>query len=165
MSSVEPIKERGQAEKVSWHRFMKKVLIIGGGFAGLSAGVALARHGCSVTLLEQRRLLGGRAYSIPDGTTGEWVDNGQHALLGGFHETRQFLKTLGTDDLVKYQDRFRIVLADSSGQRPGQGQALFALQEKIHESELRGEDVRFLPVGRCERRAGVGRNRVLHDDV
>lgn len=96
---------------------MKKVLIIGGGFAGLSAGVALARQDCSVTLLEQRRLLGGRAYSIPDGTMGEWVDNGQHALLGGFHETRQFLKTLGTDDLVKYQDRFRIVLADSSGQQ------------------------------------------------
>ena len=96
---------------------MRKVLIIGGGFAGLSAGVALSRQGCTVTLLEQRRLLGGRAYSVPDGTTGEWVDNGQHALLGGFHETRKFLKTLGTDDLVKYQDRFQIVLVERSGQR------------------------------------------------
>jgi hydroxysqualene dehydroxylase len=96
---------------------MRKVLIIGGGFAGLSAGVALARQGCSVTLLEQRRLLGGRAYSVPDGTAGEWVDNGQHALLGGFRETRKFLKTLGTEDLVKYQDRFRIVLVEPSGQR------------------------------------------------
>jgi hydroxysqualene dehydroxylase len=96
---------------------MRKVLIIGGGFAGLSAGVALSRQGCSVTLLEQRRLLGGRAYSIPDGTTGDWVDNGQHALLGGFHETRKFLKTLGTEDLIKYQDRFQIVLVKPSGQR------------------------------------------------
>ena len=96
---------------------MKKILIIGGGFAGLSAAVALAKRSCSVTLIEQRRLLGGRAYSIPDGATGEWVDNGQHVLLGGFHETRKFFKSLHTDHLVRYQERFKIALIEPSGQR------------------------------------------------
>jgi len=96
---------------------MKTVLIIGGGFAGLSAGVALAAQGAKVTVIEQRRILGGRAYSVEDGTTGELIDNGQHALLGAFHETQKFLKTIGTDGLIRYQPRFRMVLAEPDGRR------------------------------------------------
>ncbi|MBI3994524.1 MAG: FAD-dependent oxidoreductase [Nitrospirae bacterium] len=96
---------------------MKQALIIGGGFAGLSAGVALADRGVKVVVIEQRRILGGRAYSVEDGTTGEWIDNGQHALLGAFHETQKFLKTIGTDGLIRYQDRFRMVLAEPGGRR------------------------------------------------
>ncbi|MBI3610999.1 MAG: FAD-dependent oxidoreductase [Nitrospirae bacterium] len=96
---------------------MNPVLIIGGGFAGLSAGVALADRGVKVTVIEQRRILGGRAYSVEDGTTGELIDNGQHALLGAFHETQKFLKTIGTDGLIRYQDRFRMVLAEPGGGR------------------------------------------------
>ena len=96
---------------------MTHVLVIGGGFAGLSAAVALAQRDCSVTVLEQRRILGGRAYSIEDGTTGDLIDNGQHALLGAFRETRKFLQTLGTEDRVRYQERFKIVLAEPGGKR------------------------------------------------
>lgn len=96
---------------------MKNVLIIGGGFAGLSAGVALASQGTKVTVIEQRRILGGRAYSIEDGATGELIDNGQHALLGAFHETQKFLRSIGTENLVRYQDRFRMVLAEPDGGR------------------------------------------------
>jgi squalene-associated FAD-dependent desaturase len=96
---------------------MKNVLIIGGGFAGLSAGVALAGQGAKVTVIEQRRILGGRAYSIEDGATGELIDNGQHALLGAFHETQKFLRSIGTENLVRYQDRFRMVLAEPDGGR------------------------------------------------
>lgn len=93
------------------------VLILGGGFAGLSAGVALAGRGRKVTVIEQRRILGGRAYSIEDGATGELIDNGQHALLGAFHETQKFLKSIGTAGLVRYQDRFRMVLVEPDGGR------------------------------------------------
>jgi phytoene dehydrogenase-like protein len=39
----------------------KKVIVVGGGLAGLAASIFLARGGCSVTLFEKRRLLGGRA--------------------------------------------------------------------------------------------------------
>ena len=96
---------------------MKKALIIGGGFAGLSTGVALASRGVKVTVIEQRRILGGRAYSVEDGTTGELIDNGQHALLGAFHETQKFLKAIGSDGLVRYQNRFRMVLVEPGGRR------------------------------------------------
>lgn len=39
----------------------KKAIVVGGGLAGLAASIFLARGGCSVTLFEKRRLLGGRA--------------------------------------------------------------------------------------------------------
>ena len=48
---------------------MNDVLIMGGGFAGLSAATALAEAGWRVTVLEKRPVLGGRAYSYTDQTT------------------------------------------------------------------------------------------------
>src|SRR5262249_43172776 len=68
------------------------VAIIGGGFAGLAAGVALAARGVPTTLLESRPRLGGRAYSFTDETTGEIVDNGQHAMMGCYTHTLAFLE-------------------------------------------------------------------------
>src|SRR5208282_1583560 len=78
-------------------------LIIGGGFAGLAAGVALAEAGKRVCLLEQKPYLGGRARSFRDPTTGSIVDNGQHLFMGCYHSTIHFLKTLGTLDRVYFQ--------------------------------------------------------------
>jgi phytoene dehydrogenase-like protein len=39
----------------------RRVVVVGGGLAGLAASIYLARGGCSVTLFERRRDLGGRA--------------------------------------------------------------------------------------------------------
>ena len=39
----------------------KNVVVVGGGLAGLAASIYLARGGCSVTVFEKRRQLGGRA--------------------------------------------------------------------------------------------------------
>ena len=41
------------------------VVVIGGGFAGVTAAREAARHGRSVTLLEARDRLGGRTWSAP----------------------------------------------------------------------------------------------------
>jgi isorenieratene synthase len=38
-----------------------RVVVVGGGLAGIAAAVALESAGVSVTLLEDRRFLGGRA--------------------------------------------------------------------------------------------------------
>jgi squalene-associated FAD-dependent desaturase len=76
----------------------KDVVIIGGGFAGLSAGVALAERGFRVALLESKPALGGRAYSFADPDSGDFVDNGQHVLMGCYHATLAFLEKLGTRD-------------------------------------------------------------------
>ncbi len=40
---------------------MKKVIVIGSGFAGLSAAACLAQKGFDVTVLEKNDSLGGRA--------------------------------------------------------------------------------------------------------
>ena len=58
------------------------VVVIGAGFAGLSAAARLATRGCRVLVLEARARLGGRATAFVDRETGELVDNGQHALMG-----------------------------------------------------------------------------------
>ena len=85
-----------------------RVVVIGGGFAGLSAAVALADAGVRVTVIEGRNGLGGRARSFTDPATGEVVDNGQHLLLAGYHRTLAFLERLGTRDRVVFQDRLRV---------------------------------------------------------
>jgi zeta-carotene desaturase len=90
-------------------------IIIGGGFAGLAAGVALAEAGKRVRLLEQKPHLGGRARSFRDPTTGSTVDNGQHLFMGCYHATIQFLKTLGTLDRLHFQPRLAVPFLDRDG--------------------------------------------------
>ncbi|HEY7546611.1 MAG TPA: hydroxysqualene dehydroxylase HpnE, partial [Blastocatellia bacterium] len=86
----------------------RRVAIIGGGFSGLAAGVALAERGCQVSLLERRNHLGGRAYSFLDAKTGCAVDNGQHLFMGCYRETISFLEKIGSSDKLKFQDRLRV---------------------------------------------------------
>ena len=40
---------------------MKKVIVIGSGFSGLSTAAFLAKNGYSVTILEKNKTIGGRA--------------------------------------------------------------------------------------------------------
>ncbi|MEX1140590.1 MAG: hydroxysqualene dehydroxylase HpnE [Bacteroidota bacterium] len=83
-------------------------IIIGGGVAGLSAAVRLAKQGAKVLLLEQKPYLGGRTYSFRDKRTGDIVDNGQHLMMGCYHETRAYLESIGSSHLVSLQPRLRI---------------------------------------------------------
>ena len=80
------------------------MIVIGGGLAGLSAGVALAEAGWHVRLFEQRPFLGGRAtsYVLPDG---EHVDNCQHVTLGCCTNLEDFYRRVGAQDKIKYFDR------------------------------------------------------------
>lgn len=68
-------------------------------------------------LLEARPHLGGRATSFTDPHTGERVDNGQHVLLGCYHETFTFLRTIGADSYVRLQPTLDIVFIDRGGRR------------------------------------------------
>lgn len=90
----------------------KRVIIIGGGFSGLAAGVRLCEQGWRVLLLERRNHLGGRAYSFVDSKTGDIVDNGQHLFMGCYHQTIAFLKKIGCLDGLKFQDRPRVDFLD-----------------------------------------------------
>jgi squalene-associated FAD-dependent desaturase len=95
------------------------VIVIGGGLAGLSAGVALAEAGWRVRLFEQRPFLGGRAtsYVLPDG---EHVDNCQHVTLGCCTNLEDFYRRVGSAGKIKFFDR--LVFQDPQG-RIGEMQA------------------------------------------
>jgi len=76
----------------------KKVVVLGAGYAGLAAANELVLRGHDVTLLEARALLGGRAHSFVEPKTGLVLDNGQHVLMGCYHETLGLLRNLGVMD-------------------------------------------------------------------
>ncbi len=90
-------------------------VVIGAGFAGLSAGVALSDRGIKVLVLEARPQLGGRATSYIDPQTGDCVDNGQHVLFGCYHETFQFLRRLGVASDVQLRLPLAIETVDVDG--------------------------------------------------
>jgi hydroxysqualene dehydroxylase len=71
------------------------VVVVGGGVAGLAAASALAERGCAVTVLEAAPALGGRARSFVERSTGDTVDNGQHALMGCYDEFLGLLTRIG----------------------------------------------------------------------
>lgn len=69
------------------------VAVIGGGWAGLSAAVALIERGIAVTVFEAAPHLGGRARAVE--WQGHALDNGQHILLGAYHETLRMMRLVG----------------------------------------------------------------------
>ena len=92
------------------------VVVIGAGFAGLSAAVRLAARGRRVVVLEEAPRLGGRAAAFTDRATGERVDNGQHVLFGCYRETYEFLRTVGADTDAPLQPRLSLPIASSTGE-------------------------------------------------
>jgi squalene-associated FAD-dependent desaturase len=117
---------------------LKSVIVIGGGLAGLAAGVALVEAGWRVRLFEQRPFLGGRAtsYVLP---SGEHVDNCQHVTFGCCTNLEDFYRRVGCADKIKFFDR--LLLLDSQG-RMGRFQAGF-LPAPLH---IMGSFASFSPL-------------------
>jgi squalene-associated FAD-dependent desaturase len=93
---------------------LKSVIVIGGGLAGLAAGVALADSSWRVRLFEQRPFLGGRAtsYLLPDG---EHVDNCQHVTLACCTNLENFYRRTGSSAKIKFFEQ--LVFLDPQGRR------------------------------------------------
>lgn len=87
---------------------MSEFVIIGGGFAGLSAAVHLSARGKQVELIEASQKLGGRAYSFTDKTTNTVIDNGQHIMMGCYRETLNFFDIIGAKDNLIFQNRLKV---------------------------------------------------------
>jgi squalene-associated FAD-dependent desaturase len=92
-----------------------KVVVVGGGFAGLAAAIDLQEHRHDVLLLERRGVLGGRATSYRDAVSGDDVDNGTHLMVGAYRATLDLLRRAGAEDLLLPQDDLRIDYVDDRG--------------------------------------------------
>jgi zeta-carotene desaturase len=93
---------------------MPKVLIAGGGLAGLSAAAALGSAGFEVDLFEARPFLGGRAtsYAAPAGESEgepEVIDNCQHVLLRCCVNLLDFYKRIGVADRIRFYREFYFI--------------------------------------------------------
>jgi squalene-associated FAD-dependent desaturase len=91
------------------------VVVAGAGCAGLAAAAALAAAGRRVAVLEARPVLGGRTFATRDQATGDWIDNGQHVLLGCYHDTLAFARRVGAERLLGVQGTLRVPMVDSAG--------------------------------------------------
>jgi len=80
-----------------------RVIVIGAGVAGLAAATALADSGRSVTILERRPFVGGRASSYEHPSLHEVVDC-QHVLLGCCTNLIDLLGRVGASDFVRWYD-------------------------------------------------------------
>ncbi len=75
---------------------MKKVVIAGGGLAGLTAAVYLLQNNYNVTLLEASPKPGGRASAFYFREQNTMLDNGQHILMGCYKYSLDLLETIGS---------------------------------------------------------------------
>jgi squalene-associated FAD-dependent desaturase len=95
----------------------RRVVVIGGGVAGITAALDCADEGAAVTLVEVRPRLGGAAYSFE--RDGLQLDNGQHVFLRCCSSYRELLDRIGGSGGVELQSRLEIVVL-----RPGQHEAV-----------------------------------------
>jgi squalene-associated FAD-dependent desaturase len=73
-----------------------RVAIIGAGYAGMAAAVALAGRGVPVEVFEAGPVAGGRARRVR--SRGRVYDNGQHLLVGAYRELLRLMRVVGVPE-------------------------------------------------------------------
>ncbi len=71
----------------------QRVAIVGAGYAGMAAAVALSERGIPVSVFEAGPVPGGRARRIT--ARGHSLDNGQHVLIGAYEQLFRLMRTVG----------------------------------------------------------------------
>lgn len=84
------------------------VLIVGAGVAGLAAAAALSANGATVTVIERKPFVGGRAYSYLHPALQETVDC-QHVLLGCCTNLRHMASQAGVADRIRWYDELNFL--------------------------------------------------------
>lgn len=98
------------------------VIVIGGGYSGISAAWSLRHQGHSVTVLEARDRVGGRAWSrqVPGGG---WVDNGGQWIGPGQTRILELAREAGVATFPTFQDGDSILVYDGKRTVYGPGDA------------------------------------------
>ena len=93
-----------------------KVVVVGGGLAGLSAALELVDAGHEVVLHEARPTLGGAVQTLPEreGDPPPPPDNGQHIALGCFDAYQKFVARIGKEGALR-REPLRLPVIDERG--------------------------------------------------
>jgi squalene-associated FAD-dependent desaturase len=139
----------------------RRVVVIGGGLAGITAALDCAAAGARVTLVEVRRRLGGAIYSFErDGLS---IDNGQHVFLRCYTAYLALLARLGSERHVELQPRFEIPVLS-----PGTEPTMLRRGRLPAPLHLAGALARYRRLTRAQRlraaRAGLALMRLDPDD-
>ncbi|MGE0258891.1 MAG: flavin monoamine oxidase family protein [Alphaproteobacteria bacterium] len=81
-------------------------VVVGAGAAGLMAARELARAGRLVTILEARRRIGGRVFSLPEAEFGYRAEGGAEFIHGASPVTRALLREAGLSLAPRYGTRW-----------------------------------------------------------
>ena len=74
----------------------RKIAIVGAGWAGMAAALAVAQAGHEAIVLEAAQAIGGRARALFDPKNpGRPLDNGQHILIGAYSECLRLMRLVG----------------------------------------------------------------------
>ena len=92
-----------------------KVIVVGGGPAGIAAACTLAQAGIEVLLLERTSRLGGRAASFYHPQLQQEVDYGYHILMRCCTEAIALFSQLGAVEAISFQPRLRVPIRAPEG--------------------------------------------------
>jgi len=107
----------------------KRVVVVGGGLAGLSAAITLAERGFAVTLFEAASHLGGKVGGWTINALGEDfpVEHGFHGFFAQYYNLRALLADAGAlGDLVP-SSGYPVLFADRPPERFGTTTSIFPL--------------------------------------
>ena len=106
------IAERGKIRDTD-----RRVIVVGGGLAGLACALRLSEENVATTLIERRPYAGGKTFSFVDPTSGVEIDNGQHLYLRCCTAYRSFVDRLGLSDQMLLQPRLHVPVLDPANGR------------------------------------------------
>lgn len=94
----------------------KRVIVMGGGLAGLSTAKHLVDAGHIPILLEARSLLGGKVAAWTD-EDGDVTETGLHVFFGAYPNAMTLFKELGIEDRLQWKDHAMIFACPGSAKK------------------------------------------------
>ena len=117
----------------------RRVVVIGGGLAGLSAATELAQRGLEVTLVERAAHLGGKLGGWRVNVNGESfpMEHGFHGFFSQYYNLYELLGAAGATQNLSPPPDYPVVFPDRAEERFGQMTTVFPLNllSVVHQSK------------------------------
>ena len=127
---------------------LKKVVVIGGGLAGISSSLELARRGFAVTLVESSAALGGKLTGWDIDALGEHfpVEHGFHGFFDQYYNLNELFASAGiTKDVFTAAPGYPVIFKNSPKEVFGKTSKIFPLNVlSIIEQSRRLDMISFL---------------------